>query len=93
MKKNNTWNISHLVDESSDPAYYLEDCRILSDMICDKNSSLLFLFWGGQKTFLLAQKICWTNKSVSLSGSPLKKQKQTSDEFTSQIMSLIFVTD
>ena len=36
-KKNNTWNINHLVDESfvpatqqpSNPAYYIEDCRIL----------------------------------------------------------------
>ena len=36
MKKNNAWNIRHLVHESqrpNEPAYYIEDCRILTDCI------------------------------------------------------------
>ena len=33
MKKNYTWNIRRLVDETIDPAFYIEDCRIIDVLL------------------------------------------------------------
>ena len=65
----------------------------ISDVMCHENLSLFCYCFlrGDKKTFLLVQKIFSINKNDFL--SPLKKQKQSSDEFTSEIMSVIFVTN
>ena len=68
-------------------------------MICHKNLSLFFVYWRplqrGQENILIGQKYFlgqWKCFLVPLQ-SLFNKQKQRSDKFLWQIMSLIFVTD
>ena len=70
-------------------AHFTNFCKSvtrISDVIWDVNLFVV-VFMGIKKTFLSIENIFWTNKNVFL--SPLKKQKQLSDEYLSKIMYLL----